>query len=170
MSEARAVTMILTKLEAAHIADLVAQFSALLTDDSAAAASDPARKRLAPDAYRDDERASSEFRRLTQEDMFRARADDAERVSATLREGGVSLTVQALDRVSAELPHHVELDPITAQSWLRTLNALRLVMAERLDIHTDDDHDPHSDDDPRFGIYDWLGYRLDMLVSALDQA
>ncbi len=39
----------------------------------------------------------------------------------------------------------------------------RLVLATRLGIRSDDDHDPA---DPRFGVYDWLGYRLDGLVQA----
>ena len=50
-----------------------------------------------------------------------------------------------------------------AAAWLRTLAALRLVLASRLGIRTEDDHDP---EDPRFGVYDWLGYRLELLVRA----
>ena len=54
---------------------------------------------------------------------------------------------------------------MTARAWLRTLAAIRLVLASRLGIEVAEDHDP---DDPRFGIYDWLGYRLDGLVAAVD--
>ena len=43
------------------------------------------------------------------------------------------------------------------------LAAIRLVLATRLGIRSEEDHD---EDDPRFGIYDWLGYRLDGLVQA----
>ena len=43
------------------------------------------------------------------------------------------------------------------------LAAIRLVLATRLGIRSEEDHDV---DDPRFGIYDWLGYRLDGLVQA----
>jgi len=43
--------------------------------------------------------------------------------------------------------------------------AIRLVLASRLGIVDADDHD---EDDPRFGIYDWLGYRLHGLVTAID--
>ncbi len=57
----------------------------------------------------------------------------------------------------------IPLDPDGVRSWLRTLAAVRLVLASRLGIIDDDDH---SDDDPRFGIYDWLGFRLDGLVRA----
>ena len=38
-------------------------------------------------------------------------------------------------------------------------------LATRLGVAEADDHDSA---DPRFGIYDWLGYRLDGLVGALD--
>jgi len=51
-----------------------------------------------------------------------------------------------------------------AHAWLRTLAAVRLVLATRLGIG---DADEHLDGDPRFGIYDWLGYRLDGLVRAM---
>ena len=60
----------------------------------------------------------------------------------------------------------LRLDPEDLQAWLRTLAALRLVLASRLGITTEDDHDG---DDPRFGIYDWLGFRLDGLVRAADE-
>ena len=50
------------------------------------------------------------------------------------------------------------LSPDDARAWMRTLAAIRLVVASRLGIETEDDHD---EDDPRFGVYDWLGYRLD---------
>ncbi len=59
----------------------------------------------------------------------------------------------------------LRLDPEDLQAWLRTLAAIRLVLATRLGIKTEDDHD---EDDPRFGIYDWLGYRLDGLVRAAE--
>lgn len=61
----------------------------------------------------------------------------------------------------------ITLDPETAQAWLRTLAAVRLVLATRLGVVEEDDHEH---DDPRFGVYDWIGYRLDGLVAALDRA
>lgn len=51
-------------------------------------------------------------------------------------------------------------------AWLRTLTAIRLVIATRLGITSDED--PGGDD--RHGIYDWLGYRLDLLIHAADEA
>ena len=59
----------------------------------------------------------------------------------------------------------VAIDEDQARAWLRTLAAVRLVLASRLGIAHEDDHDA---EDPRYGIYDWLGYRLDGLVNAID--
>ena len=59
----------------------------------------------------------------------------------------------------------VELDDLSVSAWLRTLTSVRLVMATRLGIVDDDDERP---DDPRFGVYDWLGFRLEGLLQALE--
>ena len=59
----------------------------------------------------------------------------------------------------------IRLEPSDVQAWMRTLAAIRLVLAERLGIAGPEDHD---ESDPRFGIYDWLGYRLHGLVTAVD--
>ncbi len=67
-------------------------------------------------------------------------------------------------------------DPATfaalgAPSRLRIVELLREeplsvgAIAERLGIESDDDHDP---DDARFGVYDWLGYRLELVIEAAD--
>ena len=66
------------------------------------------------------------------------------------------------DEVLMELVE-LRLDTEALQAWLRCLAAIRLVLATRLGIRSEEDHDV---DDPRFGIYEWLGYRLDGLVQA----
>ena len=59
-----------------------------------------------------------------------------------------------------------------AQSWLGTLNDLRLTLGSRLGIE-EDNHDDFlelPEDDPMFAlfhIYDWLTYLQDTLVRAL---
>ncbi|MEV8023204.1 DUF2017 family protein [Microbacterium sp. NPDC080220] len=128
-------------------------------------ARDPAVRRLVPDAYRDDADAAAEFRRLTQDDILERRLTDAGVVRASLRRDGRDLDPAELDRTQAEDALVVELTPEVAGAWLRTLAALRLVLAERLGA-TGEDHD--GDGDPRFGVYEWVGYRLDVLVRALD--
>jgi hypothetical protein len=155
------VSMELTLLEAAHLTDLVAQFEELVQER---AADDPAVRRLVPDAYRDDPEAAAEFRGLTQDDLLSRRATDAGVVRASLRKDGRELDPALLDRTEAEDSLVVELGPETAGAWLRTLAALRLVLAERLGI-ADEEQD---DDDPRYGVYEWIGYRLDILVRALE--
>lgn len=155
------VTLEMSLLEAAHLTDLLAQFEDLLGPD---ATSDPAIARLVPDAYPDDPAAAQEFRSLTQDDLLARRREDIGVVRHSLRHDGERLDPGALDRAQAEQTLLVRLDARTSGAWLRALAALRLVMAERLGI-TDEDAD--DDGDPRFGVYEWLGYRLDGVVQAL---
>ncbi|KJL45820.1 MULTISPECIES: DUF2017 family protein [Microbacterium] len=158
----RIVVLDVARLEAAHLAGLVGQFAQLLRE-SAPDDGDPAIARLVPTAYADDEDAAREFRSLTQADLLDRRASDAGLVLASLQD-------------AAEIPEdpddpalleqvEIRLAPETAQAWLRTLAAVRLVLATRLGVVEEDDHEH---DDPRFGVYDWIGYRLDGLVAALD--
>ncbi|MGZ8804088.1 MAG: DUF2017 family protein [Microbacterium sp.] len=162
MDDRRIVVLELTRMEAAHLAGLVTQFAELL-EDAGSASGDPAISRLVPDAYSDDADAAQDFRDMTERNLLDRRRQDAGLVLGTLQE-------------SAALPHDVEeddeillelvdlrLDPDALRAWLRCLAAIRLVLATRLGIQSEDDHDV---DDARFGIYEWLGYRLDGLVQA----
>jgi len=162
----RLVVLEITRMEAVHLAGLVTQFADLLTETTDATPDDPALARLVPDAYSDDAEASREFRELTQRDLLDRRSTDAATVLAGLHSiSGPTLVTddeEALTRIAV-----VELDSDALGCWLRTLAALRLVLASRLGIVDEADHD---DDDPRFGIYDWLGYRLDGLVRAAEGA
>lgn len=152
-----ATTYILTlaRGEASILADLIDQFTEMLDD---ADATDPALKRLSPDAYRDDAEASSDFRRLTQSDLTTRRVTDAGRIASLLAE-------VVDDSRSPQDTVDVVLEPENVDALIRTLAALRLVVATRLGITTEDNRD---DEDPRFGIYDWLGYRLEALLEDTD--
>lgn len=161
---APAALLVLTRLEAAHLTALTLQFSELVSG-AVPPAHDPAVARLVPDAYQDDPAAAQEFRALTEGDLLRRRADDAARVLASLRSDGELLDPTRLDPDDATAEYAVALDAEHAGAWLRTLSALRLVLASRLGIEDETDGDP---DDPRFSIYEWLGYRLDGLVRALE--
>jgi len=160
----RLVVLEITRMEAVHLAGLVTQFADLLTETTDATPDDPALARLVPDAYADDVDASREFRELTQRDLLDRRSTDAATVLASLHSvAGPTLVTddeEALTKIAI-----VELDADTLGCWLRTLAALRLVLASRLGIVDEADQD---DTDPRFGIYDWLGYRLDGLVRAAE--
>ncbi|WP_270352713.1 DUF2017 family protein [Microbacterium testaceum] len=159
MSE-RIVVLEISGLEALHLAGIVGQFRDLLADSRAD--TDPAVERLLPDAYPDDASASREFRRLTGGDLLGRRAEDAATVLRTLGGDGGDLDPQS----DPDATIAVALGETEALAWMRTLAAVRLVLAERLGIRTEDDHQP---EDPRFGVYDWIGYRLDGLMTALDR-
>jgi hypothetical protein len=162
MSE-RTIVLELARVEAAHLAGLVTQFDELLDESAGAPREDPAVARLVPDAYADAD-AAREFREVTESDLLDRRRADAAVVLATLAPVS-ELPEDANDPTPVE-GVTIALDADASLAWLRTLAAVRLVLANRLGIQTEDDHD---EDDPRFGIYDWLGYRLDGLVEALDR-
>lgn len=157
----RTIALELTRIEAAHLTGLVAQFADLV-DGAETADGDPAIERLTPDAYEDAD-AAREFRELTESDLLDRRRDDAAAMLATL--AAASDISDDPDDPALRETVAIPLDDPAVAAWLRTLAAIRLVLATRLGI---DDIDDHDADDPRFGIYDWLGYRLDGLVKAVD--
>ena len=162
MNAPRTVMLELTRMEAAHLAGLVTQFAELL-EDAESAAGDPAIARLVPDAYADDAEAAQNFRDMTEGDLLERRRQDAGMVLSSLSEAAtLPEDAEPDDEVLMELVE-LRLERDALQAWLRALAAIRLVLATRLEIRSEEDHDV---DDPRFGIYEWLGYRLDGLVRA----
>ncbi|WP_159500107.1 DUF2017 family protein [Microbacterium sp. 18062] len=156
------VVLELTRIEAVHLRGLVDQFVGLLADTTDATA-DPAVSRLVPSAYPDDEDAAAQFRSATQSDLLLRRTDDAAAVLADLTVAGDIGPPQEMATTDALVELTIVLDRERTGAWLRTLAAVRLVLASRLGIVSEDDHDP---DDPRYGVYEWLGYRLDGLSRA----
>lgn len=120
---------------------------------------DPVLLRLFPDAYRDDPEAAEEFRRYTEPDQRQRKIEDTLVVMAGL---------DASER--GDRPVRVETSEVEA--WLRTLTALRLVVAERLGITPE-----HPDGDPELAmpqahdfmreVYGWLGFVQESLLRAL---
>lgn len=155
----RIVVLELARLEAAHLAGLVRQFADLLDDP---AQGDPAIDRLFPAAYENADDAR-EFRQLTEAGLLARRRADAETMLASLH--ALDPLPEDPDDPTLVEAVTISLDAEAAGCWLRTLAAVRLVLASRLGIVDPEDHDP---EDPRFGIYEWLGFRLDGLVAALD--
>lgn len=158
-----AVVISFTRVEAVHLRGLVGQFVDLLSD--ADAASDPAVSRLTPSAYPDDAASADQFRAATRADLLRRRSEEAATVLADLASAGEldPADDHAFDEALTQM--EISLEPRQVAAWLRTLNAVRLVLAERLGI---DDEDDHPADDPRFGVYEWLGYRLELLIGATE--
>ena len=112
-----------------------------------------------PDAYPDDAEATEEFRRYT---------------DATLRDGmHVDLLAVRASLLVIGENGYAGLDDELAQAWLRVLNRMRLVLAVRLGIENASDQDNLAlidADDPRTGpflLYEWVGYLLSDLLSAL---
>jgi len=127
---------------------------------------DPVLQRLLPDAYRDDPEDSAEFRRFTESALTSAKVANAETVLATLAAGGLDLTDES------GTPVEVELTPDEVQAWLRSLTDIRLSLAVRLGIETEEDAMLlENSADPALiamgELYDWLGYVQETLVQAL---
>jgi hypothetical protein len=128
------------------------------SSDPVTAPSDPALRRLLPDAYPDDAEATEEFRRYT---------------DATLRDGmHADLVAVRESLVVIGENGHASLDDDLAQAWLRVLNRVRLVLAVRLGIENASDHDDLAvidEQDPRTGpflLFEWVGYLLADLLAA----
>ena len=156
---ARTISFRLAPIEVQHLAALIDQ----LTEVIAAADEhpDPAVDRLVPAPYPDDPDAAEAFAAATRDDLLDRRTADA----AIVR-GALSPFIDGDDDPDDEGEHvDVAIRVVDIDSWLRTITALRLVIAGRLGITIDDEHDL---DDPRFGVYDWLAYRLDGLIAIAD--
>ena len=133
---------------------------------------DPVLRRLLPDAYRDDSGEAAEFRRFTERSLTSAKVANAETVLATLKDAGLDETSFDEEDAEEQEPLEVELDAEAVQAWLRTLTDVRLSLAVRLGIETDEDamllH--QSEDEAVLAmaeLYDWLGYVQETLVTAL---
>lgn len=133
---------------------------------------DPAVARLLPDGNREDPALAEEFRRMTEYGLRQR------------KRAGLRLAAAALQRDDRPLRLTAE----EAQSLLRGLTDLRLVLAERLGLQTDEDaailhhvllaarsHDDSDDDEPvgdqpwvrQAALYEALTGLQEMMVEAL---
>ncbi|MFI8421281.1 DUF2017 domain-containing protein [Streptomyces sp. NPDC085479] len=142
--------------------------AALFAEGPSEPPSDPALRRLFPDAYGDDTEelraAAADFRRFTENDLRARKREDALAV------------VRALDGLASEGPEEsavLKLTPDESRAWLGTLNDLRLTIATRLDITEDEESErlyrlPDSDPrKPMVMAYLWLGALQESLVETL---
>jgi len=165
------------------IANLVRQLVELLSDGEARGVSsadpleamleldgpretpeDPALRRLFPEAHRDDPEAAAEFRRFTERSLREGKVADARVVLDSIGD---------IEDVGDGPDLEFELDRDQARAWMRCLTDLRLTLAERLGVTTDDEEFwaslPEDDERvPVHEIYGWLGYLLESLVDAAD--
>jgi hypothetical protein len=142
-----AVELRLSRDERSLLAGLLAELRALLDG----APGDPSLRRLFPPAYdeEDDERG---YREMMGDELLDGRLAALELVAETLDR----------DRLSAE----------EADTWLRALNDLRLVLGTRLDVQEDTFATELRSDDPRapaLAVYAYLSWIQEQLVEALSR-
>jgi hypothetical protein len=115
--------------ERALLRDLLEEFRPLVEQPD-----DPSSRRLFPTAYLADAEREREYQQFMQDEM------------ATARRSGIDVVAATMDAS--------ELDDSELQAWLRTLNAVRLVLGTRLDVS--------EDTDPAEGLFerDGRGWRL----------
>jgi hypothetical protein len=109
---------------------------------------DPSTRRLFPTAYVDHPRLEAEYRSMVGDDLQRSQLD-------------------ALDTVERSIEGEV-VDRDGLEAWMRSVNALRLVIGTQLDV--DENPEPVPVDDPdyaRYGVYDFLSQLLAWIVDAL---
>ncbi|MCU1442995.1 MAG: hypothetical protein JWQ59_1145 [Cryobacterium sp.] len=137
------------------LAGLLEQLVDVLFDDA-----DPAMKRLLPDAYRDDPESAAEFRRFTAEGLAERKIANARTV--------LDVVGNNLEGVQEPEDRSIVLDEFHAVQWLRALSDLRLTIANRLGIETDDDEGRLDGVAlPLQHTYYWLGDLQEALVQAL---
>ncbi|WP_091233007.1 DUF2017 family protein [Microbacterium sp. 3J1] len=156
------IRMRISRVEGAQLLQLVDDFRDLVT---ARDAGDPAVARLTPSPYPEDDDASASFADATRRDLLDRRIADAFVVRAGLAE--LAADIPLLTQKEALTEHELTISIEDVDAWIRTLAALRLVIASRLDI-LDVDLEVDVEDDPRYGVYEWLGYRLEVVVQAAD--
>jgi hypothetical protein len=126
--------------------------------DTGEPAEDPVLRRLLPDAYRDDEEAAAEWRRLGRSEVRSAKTAAVERLLADVTGGG---------------PVVVRLDDEHVGYWLTALTDLRLALGTRLQITDDRWYDEAlrlPDDDPRrmaYAFYEFLTACQSVILDAV---
>ena len=111
---------------------------------------DPALARLFPDGYSDNEHASADFRRFTEQDLR------AQKIAALVTVGETLMEWKGKSTITQQ----------QAQDWLKALNDLRLVLGTRLEI-TDESETDFDADEPGIHLYNYLTYLQGTLIDAL---
>lgn len=110
---------------------------------------DPAVSRLFPDAFPDDEQASADFRRFTEQNLRSTRSLRVGELRDIVKSDALELTVQQ------------------GHDALQVLTDLRLVLGTRLDVRDDTPRPPSQG--IAGDVYDWLTWLQESLVQAMFQ-
>ncbi|WP_417511614.1 DUF2017 family protein [Microbacterium sp.] len=154
------IRMPLAMIEIVNLADLVDQLTEVIT--ATHSDRDPAVARLTPNPYPEDAEASVEFTMATRDDLLNRRTADA-----ALVRGALDPFLDPADERDERSEVELVVSAHEIDAWLRTLTALRLIIASRLRIT--DDSDLEDADDPRFNVFHWLGFRLDTMIALADE-
>lgn len=125
------------------LGNLMVQLRSLLATDS------PSLVRLFPPAYGDDEERNRGYAALAGAELMERRLAAIDAVEESL--GAERLTEEQLE------------------TWMRSVNDLRLVLGTILDV-TEDEHEvPDPDDEaaPLWATYEYLGLLLERIIAAL---
>jgi hypothetical protein len=160
---AATLVMPITVIEEFHLGRLIEDFIELI--GGSRDTSDPAVERLAPNPYPDDSEAAIDFADATRDDLLDRRLSDARQVRAAL--AAFPTGIDSLSEQDALDVREILITIDGVDAWLRTLTALRLVIATRLGITSDDQT---SGEDGRYEVYEWVGYRLELIIQAADEA
>jgi hypothetical protein len=140
------ITWTLSDEERSVLLSTVEQMRTLLTHG----ADDPDLKRLFPTGYHEDGDADA-FWQITMHDQLLERHLDA----LTVFEGALAETSMSSDE---------------AESVLRAMNQIRLVLGTKLDVSEEDDLrelDPDDPDTPARAIYGYLGWLQEWMIEAI---
>ena len=135
-------------------------FASLEVGGSEATPEDPALARLFPDAYEGDTEAS-QFRRVTEQGLINRKLQDAMLVTSEL---GLGTGPAEGDEPE---PVEIEVTRATLSAWVRTLTALRLAIAARIGLDSEDDHGRLLEVTETRGtvlVYDWLAAILESIL------
>ena len=113
--------------------------------------SDPALKRLLPNAYRFEPELSTEFRRYTERELRDGKIRRAKLVIESL----------AGDDLNADV---VELDRQQAEAWVMSLADLRIALGAKLGLFEEGAITTKS---PEQSVYEWLTWLQGTLIEAL---
>ncbi|MFC5338545.1 DUF2017 family protein [Leucobacter denitrificans] len=134
-------------------------FASLEVGGSDVAPDDPALARLFPDAFEDAADATA-FRRVTEQGLINRKLQDAMQVIGDLDwslPNSTSMTETAVNITEASFP-----------AWARTVTAVRLAIAARIGLESEEDHERLIDEEQTRGtvlVFDWLASLLDAILA-----
>lgn len=148
-----------------------------MSNQDVVAPQDPALQRLLPDGVKDNPDAAAEFRRFTQESLRTQKLTNLEAAMKALEDGFVDAEEAAAlaDAHYAGGPgddddttREVVLTREQARTVMKALTDVRLVLAQRLDIRTDEDAEAlENSEEPLAAYYEFLTWLCESITLAV---